>query len=151
MKPKKLAELKEEGLPLPFEVPERYFDDLPMRMQQRIEREDKKSWAGQSMALLGMKPQLLFPAFSVLLLGVLAYWMSAPITGTETQASVEMGATELLAQVPQEDLWEYVEGEAWQDLEELALDVDWQGNVEEDALESAVLEEFGLEELQAEL
>ncbi len=77
----------------PFKVPDQYFEDLPMRIQARIQKPEHKSvWAGEwSLAL-----KLAIPVL-VIGIGALVFWPSVKIDSDPIANLDSVPTSELLA------------------------------------------------------
>jgi hypothetical protein len=91
MKPKKLSELDKK---VPFTVPEGYFDELTLSIQNRIHKKPERAWLPQ-----GQLRWALVAASLVILLTTV--WVLTP--------NQEMSAEQLLAQVSEDDLIAYLD------------------------------------------
>jgi hypothetical protein len=88
----------------PFVAPEGYFDDLPARIQQRV---DVDSATAQKPAL-GLFPRWAYAVISIFAVAAVSAWLlTRPTASTTTQASVS-SAEQLLAEVPTETLVDYL-------------------------------------------
>ncbi|WP_038029619.1 hypothetical protein [Thermonema rossianum] len=111
----------EEGKKNLFEVPEGYFDELPQRIQRRIEAKKKgRPWYARLQGVL-MQPRWAV-SVSVAVLAALVFWFSPNSTKHERMIqniddqilieylSHEVPSSRLIEEVP-EDEWEEIMGE----------------------------------------
>ncbi len=90
MKPIKLDDIEKNSKP--FSVPEGYFDDLPMKIQSRIQEEKKEVWIKRPVFRLAMA----MAAMLVIVMSIVFMNQSA-------------GPEDLLADIPEEELLAYVD------------------------------------------
>ncbi|MCE2994771.1 MAG: hypothetical protein ACK5RG_09590 [Cyclobacteriaceae bacterium] len=84
----------------PFQVPDNYFEDLPMRIQARIQEPERKSvWAGE----WGLALKLAIPVL-VIGIGAVIFWPSAK-TDSDPLANLDSVPTsELLAYLESDEI-----------------------------------------------
>ncbi len=124
MKPIKLDDIEKKSRP--FSVPEGYFDDLPMKIQDRIQEEKKEVW---------IKTPALRLAFAVAAMLVIV--MSIVFINQTTTPE------DLLADIPEEELLAYID---MMQLDETDIFSAFEGSVE--TIEFYDME--GFEDLQLE-
>ena len=96
----KLFPPDEPKRPHPFAAPEGYFNDLPARIQQRV-----NGSAAQNPRLV---PRWAYVAASVLVLAAVSVWLiTRPVAPTSTPAAA-LSAEQLLTEVPTETLVNYL-------------------------------------------
>ncbi len=78
---------------LKFDVPERYFEDLPMKIQKRVESENRKNYS------------LKVPSWSLAMTAAVAVIVGFLFVWNGSDSSVE----DLLAEIPDDDLIAYIE------------------------------------------
>lgn len=94
---KKLADIPKTQ---PFKVPDNYFEDLPMRIQARIQKPEPKSlWAGE----WGLALKLAIPVL-VVGIGAVVFWPSVAINADTTASLDSVPTTELLAYLESDEL-----------------------------------------------
>ena len=94
---KKLADIPKTQ---PFKVPDNYFEDLPMRIQARIQKPEPKSlWAGE----WGLALKLAIPVL-VIGIGAVVFWPSVAINADTTASLDSVPTTELLAYLESDEL-----------------------------------------------
>ncbi len=113
----------------PFKVPEGYFEDLPMKIQSRIEDQKRDRFVTTPVFRLAF-------ASAMVLLVTSAVVYTVFFTG---QSSVE----DLLADVPQEELMAYIDLMEFEDNDILAA---FEGTIESIDFESDGLEEVEIGE-----
>ena len=110
-----------------FKVPEKYFEELPMKIQARIAAKEKTQWF----------PQLNWKLATVFSL-VLAVAIGIVFTSTETEAS-------FLADVSDADILLYLESEEWNETDLYAsVDDEWDWSSPDEELDAV---DFGDGEL----
>lgn len=98
--PTKVKKLEEIPNTQPFKVPDHYFEDLPMRIQARIQKPEQKSvWMGE----WGLAIKLALPVL-VIGIGVAIFWTSAKVD-SDTVANLDsVPTTELLAYLESDEI-----------------------------------------------
>jgi hypothetical protein len=87
----KVKKLEDIPKTQPFKVPDHYFEDLPMRIQARIQKPERKSvWAGE----WGLALKLAIPVL-VIGIGAVVFWpklnsANDPIAGLESVSTQEL-------------------------------------------------------------
>lgn len=131
---------------LPFDAPDGYFEDLSMRVQRRVAKENMRpSYAPVFTWKWATMPALL------LLIGAIAYFYQPSINTETTMAT--LSHTELIEQVSEETIADYLmEEERWHQAElyELATSESSpnQSALNNELLEEEVLKEINLHELE---
>ncbi len=131
MKPIKLDDIKKVSRP--YSVPEGYFEDLPLKIQTRIQSERKESW-------------IRTPAFK------LAFAIAAMLTIVMSIVFVNQSVNpeDLLADIPEEELLAYAN---LMQFEESDIFSAFEGSIEEidffdaDGLDNLELEDSTLDDL----
>jgi len=84
----------------PFKVPDHYFEDLPMRIQARIQKPEQKSvWAGE----WGLALKLAIPVL-VIGIGAIIFWPDGK-AGSDPMANLDSVPTsELLAYLESDEI-----------------------------------------------
>lgn len=126
----------------PFTTPEGYFEDLPMRMQKRIQQEQPKVWQ-MSWGLVGKM------ALAPLALLLVIWWGYSSWESPTNQMIATKGQHEqIIQEVGYEAILEYLSEEDGLPQEELYdLAGELYSNSEENSLENLFLEEVDLYEL----
>ncbi len=124
MKPIKLDDIEKNSRP--FSVPEGYFDDLPMKIQNKILAEKKEAWFKRPVFRLGLAMAAVF----VIVMSIVFINQSA-------------SPEDLLADIPEEELLAYID---LMQLDESDIFSAFEGSIE--TIEFFDME--GLEDLQFE-
>jgi hypothetical protein len=84
----------------PFKVPDNYFEDLPMRIQARIQKPEPKSvWAGE----WGLALKLAIPVL-VIGIGAIIFWPSAHVDSDLSASLDSVPTSELLAYLESDEI-----------------------------------------------
>lgn len=104
MKPFKLEDIDKKEQP--FKAPEGYFDDLPLKIQKRIEAKEQKHFGW----LIHPNMKLAFSVVTVIVLALFITIFNKDITkATLALMGQEATADELLTDVSQEELLAYID------------------------------------------
>ena len=144
MKKTKLDQIEKK---IPFEAPDGYFDDLAMRVQKRVEREDKSflpQW-------LNAPVWRLSAASALMGIIAIAFYFN-PTDSPELMAQEETSSyQEIVAEISAEDLTSYLAEDAdWHNAElyEIAELTENTTSESQEALEEEVLNSMDLQELE---
>ncbi|NOS92232.1 MAG: hypothetical protein HOP30_09945 [Cyclobacteriaceae bacterium] len=84
----------------PFKVPDNYFEDLPMRIQARIQKPERKSvWAGE----WGLALKLAIPVL-VIGIGAVIFWPSVKVDSDPIANLDSVPTSELLAYLESDEI-----------------------------------------------
>lgn len=124
MKPIKLDDIEKNTRP--FEVPEGYFDDLPMKIQSRIETKKKTNWVRTPTFRLALSAATMF----LIVLGVVFFNQSTT-------------PEDMLADIPEEELLAYIN---MTELDEADILAAFQGSIESIEFEDSAFDDLNLED-----
>lgn len=84
----------------PFQVPDNYFEDLPMRIQARIQKPERKSvWAGE----WGLALKLAIPVL-IIGIGAVLFWPKVQVASDPVANLDSVPTSELLAYLEADEI-----------------------------------------------
>lgn len=84
----------------PFQVPDNYFEDLPMRIQARIQKPESRSvWAGE----WGLALKLAIPIL-IIGIGAVLFWPRVPLSNDPLASLDSVPTSELLAYLEADEI-----------------------------------------------
>lgn len=113
MKKIKLSDIPKQDS---FTVPEGYLEQLPQRIQERVQQRPESSWADAKSLWTFPRLQLVFSALVLLIVSIL--FLQQP-------GSREIDPQLILKEASQQEIVSYLNNNAKLTVQELALEADW--------------------------